>query len=92
MNYKEEYKKINRQIFELQQKKIDILAQAVESKGLKQGTKFKINDSWFYTDKLFTMVSNLDFKQLKKDGTINKAVNSDRLNFDTLDKVEIIED
>lgn len=41
MNYKEEFKKINRQIFELEKKREQILAQAVEVKELKQGTKSK---------------------------------------------------
>lgn len=92
MNFEEEYKKIGEQIIQLQSKRIDILAQAVEAKGLKYGTKFKINDSWFFKDKIFIMISNVDFKQLKKDGTINKSVNCNRFYFSILDDVEIIED
>lgn len=92
MNYKEEFIKINRQIFELEKKRRQILAQAVEAKGLKYGTKFKINNSWCFENKIFQVVSEVNFQQLKKDGTINKSVNINRFDFRILDDVEIIKE
>lgn len=92
MNYKEEYKKIDEQINELKEKKRNILVQAVESKGLKVDTKFKINNMGVYKDKYFKVIDEVTFYQLTKTGTINKSVSYLKFNFSILDNVQIVED
>lgn len=88
--YKKEYEQINNQIIDLQLKQLDILAQAVKAKGLKQGTKFKVNNLWYCQNKIFCVVDKIYYKQLKNDGTINELANCNKLNFDILDNVEIV--
>lgn len=91
MDYKAEYKRIGEQIIDLQQKRHEILVQAVEAKGLKVGTVFKIHNLWSYENKLFKVADELNFYQLTKKGKINRAVSYMRFNFTLLDKVEIVE-
>ena len=91
MNYQEEYKKIGQQITELQSKQIDLLAQAVKAKGLKVGTKFKINGSYVFKDKTLITMDKITFNPLKKDGDLDKRCGFCKFNFYYLENLEIIE-
>lgn len=92
MNFEQEYEKIGQQITELQAKQTDILAQAVKAKGLKVGTKFKINGSHLFKDKTLMTTGKIVFNPLKKDGALDNRFGLCKFNFYYLENLEIIED
>lgn len=91
INFEEEYKQIDVQIKELQQRKYDLLVQAVEAKGLKTDTKFKINNMGWCKNKYFKVLDELTYYQLTKSGKLDKRISYLKFNFSVLKNVEIVE-